>query len=101
MKFSATSLRAAAEALRAGGFRDVALQLPDEALAQAADMCAQLRAAFETTTTTAAAVSATPPPPRLFVLGDTSYGACCVDEIAAAHLAADVVVHFGRSCLSP
>ena len=38
---------------------------------------------------------------RLFILGDTSYGACCVDEIAAEHGDAEVVVHYGRSCLSP
>lgn len=37
---------------------------------------------------------------RLFILADTSYGACCVDEIAAEHVDADVVVHYGRSCLS-
>jgi diphthamide biosynthesis protein 2 len=38
---------------------------------------------------------------KLFILGDTSYGACCVDEVAAEHVEADVVVHYGRSCLSP
>ncbi|GME48703.1 diphthamide biosynthesis protein [Neofusicoccum parvum] len=38
---------------------------------------------------------------QLYILGDTSYGACCVDEIAAEHVDADVVVHYGRSCLSP
>jgi diphthamide biosynthesis protein 2 len=38
---------------------------------------------------------------RLFILADTSYGACCVDEVAAEHVDADVVVHYGRSCLSP
>ena len=38
---------------------------------------------------------------RLFILGDTSYGACCVDEVAAEHVDADCVVHYGRSCLSP
>ncbi|KAI4260374.1 MAG: hypothetical protein LQ352_000347 [Teloschistes flavicans] len=40
-------------------------------------------------------------PEKLFILGDTSYGACCVDEIAAEHVNADVVVHYGRACLSP
>ncbi|KAI5287098.1 Diphthamide biosynthesis protein 2 [Ascosphaera aggregata] len=39
--------------------------------------------------------------PQLFILGDTSYGECCVDEIAAEHVEADVVVHYGRACLSP
>ncbi|KAI9818716.1 MAG: Diphthamide biosynthesis protein 2 [Thelocarpon impressellum] len=38
---------------------------------------------------------------KLYILGDTSYGACCVDEIAAEHFDADVVVHYGRACLSP
>ncbi|KAK1776630.1 Diphthamide biosynthesis protein 2 [Copromyces sp. CBS 386.78] len=38
---------------------------------------------------------------RVYVLADTSYSACCVDEIAAEHVNADVVVHYGRSCLSP
>lgn len=38
---------------------------------------------------------------RPYILGDTSYGSCCVDEIAAEHISADVVVHYGRSCLSP
>lgn len=38
---------------------------------------------------------------KLTILADTSYGACCVDEVAAEHVSADVVVHYGRSCLSP
>ena len=37
----------------------------------------------------------------IFVLGDTSYGACCVDEVAAQHLDAEIVVHYGRACLTP
>jgi diphthamide biosynthesis protein 2 len=37
----------------------------------------------------------------LYILADSSYGACCVDEVAAEHVDADVVVHYGRSCLSP
>jgi diphthamide biosynthesis protein 2 len=37
--------------------------------------------------------------PLLFILGDTSYGECCVDEVAATHLGADAVIHYGRSCL--
>ncbi|KAJ5439133.1 2-(3-amino-3-carboxypropyl)histidine synthase subunit 2 [Penicillium daleae] len=39
--------------------------------------------------------------PRLYILADTSYGTCCVDEVAAEHVDANVVVHYGRSCLSP
>ena len=40
-------------------------------------------------------------PVKLTILADTSYGACCVDEIAAEHVDADAVVHYGRACLSP
>ena len=38
---------------------------------------------------------------QVFVLGDTSYSPCCCDEVAASHLAAEVVVHFGPTCLTP
>jgi len=37
----------------------------------------------------------------LFVLGDTSYGECCVDEVTANHLGANAIVHYGPSCLQP
>jgi diphthamide biosynthesis protein 2 len=33
-------------------------------------------------------------------LGDTTFGECCVDEVAAQHLGADGVVHFGPACLT-
>lgn len=26
---------------------------------------------------------------------------CCVDEVAAEHVGADVIVHYGSACLSP
>ncbi len=26
---------------------------------------------------------------------------CCVDEVAAQHVGADAVIHFGNTCLSP
>lgn len=38
---------------------------------------------------------------KLTILADTSYGSCCVDEIAAEHVEAEAVVHYGRACLSP
>ncbi|KAK2623713.1 hypothetical protein QTJ16_006894 [Diplocarpon rosae] len=39
--------------------------------------------------------------PYFSILADTSYGSCCVDEIAAQHISATLLVHYGRSCLSP
>lgn len=56
----------------------------------------------------------------LFILADTSYGrspssshispqvfdrlfppSCCVDEVAAQHVNADAIVHYGHACMSP
>ena len=37
----------------------------------------------------------------LFVMADTAYGSCCVDEVGASHVGADCVVHYGHTCLSP
>jgi len=35
------------------------------------------------------------------VLGDVTYGACCVDDLSAAALGAGLLVHYGHSCLVP
>jgi len=37
----------------------------------------------------------------LYVMADTTYGSCCVDEVGAAHINAECVVHYGHTCLSP
>ncbi|XP_047321409.1 2-(3-amino-3-carboxypropyl)histidine synthase subunit 1 [Impatiens glandulifera] len=36
-----------------------------------------------------------------FILGDVTYGACCVDDLSAAALNADLLIHYGHSCLVP
>lgn len=36
-----------------------------------------------------------------FVLGDVTYGACCIDDLSAAALGADLLIHYGHSCLVP
>lgn len=33
------------------------------------------------------------------VMGDATYGACCVDDFTARALGADFMVHYGHSCL--
>ncbi|EGX51726.1 hypothetical protein AOL_s00043g745 [Orbilia oligospora ATCC 24927] len=38
---------------------------------------------------------------KIYILADTSYGSCCVDEVSAEHAEADCIVHYGRACLSP
>ena len=37
---------------------------------------------------------------KTYILADTSYGSCCVDEVAAEHVEADLIIHFGPACLS-
>lgn len=34
------------------------------------------------------------------IMGDVTYGACCVDDFTARALGADFMVHYGHSCLS-
>ncbi|KJE91295.1 diphthamide biosynthesis protein [Capsaspora owczarzaki ATCC 30864] len=35
------------------------------------------------------------------IMGDVTYGACCVDDYTATALGADFLVHYGHSCLVP
>ncbi|KAM9000721.1 2-(3-amino-3-carboxypropyl)histidine synthase subunit 2 isoform X1 [Sarcophilus harrisii] len=64
----------------------VALQFPDELLG---DSVAVARTLEEMTGA------------KIFVLGDTAYGSCCVDVLGAEQAEADALVHFGPACLSP
>jgi diphthamide biosynthesis protein 2 len=66
-------------------YKRAALQLPDALLPLAFDLVNQLRAQTSC---------------DLVVLADTTYGSCCVDEVAAMHANAEAVVHYGQSCLS-
>lgn len=108
-----------------GRWRRIALQFPDEMLPDAPrvykELGQRLREGRSTSRELAAAEEKVKDPVegleedvagthiqdvkeeewKIFILGDTSYGACCIDEIAAEHVDAEVVVHYGRSCLSP
>lgn len=35
------------------------------------------------------------------IMGDVTYGACCIDDYTAVALGCDLLVHFGHSCLIP
>src|SRR6266851_6000445 len=35
------------------------------------------------------------------IMGDVTYGACCVDDYTALALGCDMLVHYGHSCLGP
>ncbi|XP_030635991.1 2-(3-amino-3-carboxypropyl)histidine synthase subunit 2 [Chanos chanos] len=66
-------------------FKKVALQFPDELLVDSIAVAAAIQRGSNAKT---------------YILGDTSYGSCCVDEVAAEHAGADCIVHYGQSCLS-
>ena len=72
----------------------VALQFPDDRLpvcplvAQLLDTCVNLLACGKRSF-------------FVYVLGDTSYNECCVDEVNAKHLDTDLIVHFGVACMVP
>jgi diphthamide biosynthesis protein 2 len=70
----------------------IALQFPDSLLQDAAEVCWEFEGELK---------SRTGKTPLVFVLGDTTFGSCCPDEVSAMHLDADVLIHFGHACLSP
>jgi 2-(3-amino-3-carboxypropyl)histidine synthase len=67
--------------------RRVALQMPEGLLMYASVLADIFRAHCSNAETV--------------VLGDVTYGACCVDDLSAAALGADLLVHYGHSCLVP
>ncbi|PVG00331.1 diphthamide biosynthesis protein [Serendipita vermifera] len=78
--------------IREHGFKRVALQFPDEMLQDSVAVYLALGSSLKSNDYQGCS---------LFVLADTSYGSCCVDEVAAQHVNADAVVHYGHTCLSP
>jgi 2-(3-amino-3-carboxypropyl)histidine synthase len=38
---------------------------------------------------------------EIIILADVTYGACCVDDFTAKKLGADMMIHYGHSCLVP
>lgn len=105
------------EEIRTQRWKRIALQFPDHMLSQSARVYQllarglsgdeHLRTNQSKATDQADAdisslsLNSATQPLKLTILADTSYGSCCVDEIAAEHVEADAVVHYGRACLSP
>lgn len=78
-----------------GKFRRVALQFPDSLLEKAPVVLWTIQARLRKLGTERGDVEGDDQP-LIFVTGDTSYGSCCVDEVAAQHLKADAIVHYGE-----
>ncbi|PPQ63650.1 hypothetical protein CVT24_004424 [Panaeolus cyanescens] len=68
-------------------YKRIALQFPDELLHDSVPIFRALKSRVGNAR-------------DLYVLADTSYGSCCVDEVAAQHVNADAIVHYGHACLS-
>ncbi|KAK4878417.1 hypothetical protein RN001_010923 [Aquatica leii] len=66
-------------------FKKVCLQFPDYMLTDASEVAKSLQNRLQQT---------------VYILGDTAYESCCIDYIAAAHVEADAIIHFGPVCFS-
>ncbi|PAV16833.1 diphthamide biosynthesis [Pyrrhoderma noxium] len=73
--------------IQEGDYKRIALQFPDELLHDSVPIYHLLQHKLGKEK-------------ELYVLADTSYGSCCVDEVASSHVDADFVVHYGHACLS-
>ncbi|XP_013863297.1 2-(3-amino-3-carboxypropyl)histidine synthase subunit 2 [Austrofundulus limnaeus] len=79
-------IRKTCEFIKEHNFKKVALQFPDELLVDSVAVAEEIERNSQVKT---------------YILGDTSYGSCCVDGVAAEHVGADCIVHYGGACLSP
>ncbi|KAL4297305.1 hypothetical protein GQ457_12G007450 [Hibiscus cannabinus] len=79
-----------AEFILSRNFTRVALQFPDDLLKHSTKVVTCLRNKLGSGNKVG-----------LFVMADTTFGSCCVDEVGASHIGADCVIHYGHTCLSP
>ncbi|PHH83324.1 hypothetical protein CDD82_2076 [Ophiocordyceps australis] len=73
--------------IRSSGARRVALQMPEGLLMFA--------------TTISDIVTQFCPGAETLIMGDVTYGACCIDDYTARALGCDLLVHYAHSCLVP
>lgn len=66
----------------------ICLQFPDDLLQFSVGICAELQNHKATVGK------------EFFILADTTYCPCCVDEVGAEHISATGLVHFGPACLT-
>lgn len=77
------------------------LQFPDNLLKDATRVVAALRKRLQSLREPDVTGSGDETDVGLFVMADTAYGSCCVDEVGASHINADCVIHYGHTCFSP
>ncbi|KAF3330893.1 diphthamide biosynthesis protein 2 [Carex littledalei] len=74
--------------IRSRYYTKVVLQFPDELLKDSASVCKALRRELGRSV-------------RVYVMADTAYNSCCIDEVGASYVGAECVVHYGHACMSP
>ncbi|KAI5965639.1 DPH2 [Candida pseudojiufengensis] len=72
--------------LKNSKYEKITLQFPDELICDSATIVHILQEQL--------------PNLKFWILADTSYSSCCVDEVAAEHVNSDLVIHFGDACLN-
>ncbi|KYM82293.1 Diphthamide biosynthesis protein 2 [Atta colombica] len=72
--------------IRTNALKQVCLQFPDNLLPNSVEVALRLEKEVGQ---------------KIYILGDTTCGSCCVDEITAQHIDADGIIHFGHACLNP
>ncbi|KAJ4356313.1 Diphthamide biosynthesis protein 1 [Didymosphaeria variabile] len=73
--------------IRSSGAKNIALQFP-EGLLLFATTISDILTRFCPDTTT-------------LIMGDVTYGACCIDDFTARALGCDLLIHYAHSCLIP
>lgn len=79
-----------ADHILSNGYQVPCLQFPDDLLEDST----QIASAIERCLPQEAGL-------KVYILADSAYSPCCVDEIAAQHIKGDVIYHFGNACLNP
>ncbi|CAH2063523.1 unnamed protein product [Thlaspi arvense] len=90
-----------AEFIISKSFTRIAVQFPDELLKDSTKVVSALKSKTRLLRETNTERSEDDREVRFFVMADTTYGSCCVDEVGALHIDSECVVHYGQTCLSP
>lgn len=98
---------ATAAFIHSRGYCRIALQFPDELLKESVKIVTALKNELQSlgrnseSQPTGMERRVSHGAVQLYVMADTTYSSCCVDEVGAAHVNAECVVHYGSACFSP
>ena len=81
-------------------YKRITLQFPDNLICDSATIVHELQRELNIVPRANQDTGESNTAQRVWILADTSYSACCVDEVAAEHVRSDLVVHFGDACLN-